>query len=92
MKRAKRKMNLNRYDELEKKYKALLEENKCLKAKIQEIETNSEFIIPQKGTVQTRESLFPEPEEPISNQKSGEADLDGNFSNDKPVKIGRAHV
>jgi superfamily II DNA or RNA helicase len=85
MKRAKRKMNLNRYDELEKKYKALLEENKCLKAKIQEIETTSEFGIPHHGTVQPRESLFQEPQEPISNQKSGEADLDGNFSNDKSV-------
>lgn len=85
MKQAKRKMSLNRYDELEKKYKALLEENKCLKAKIQEIETNSEFVIPHPGTVQPWESLFQEPQEPISNQKSGEADLDGNFSNDKPV-------
>lgn len=74
-------MNLNRYDELEKKYKALLEENKCLKAKIQEIESSSEFAIP----VQPRESLFQEPQEPISNQKSGAKALDGNFSNDKPV-------
>ena len=64
-------MNLNRYDELEKKYKALLEENKCLKAKIQEIETNAEFVIPHHGTVQSREALFQEPQVP----------------NDKPVSL-----
>jgi len=85
MNQTKKEMDINRYNELKKKYKALLEENKCLKAKIRELEFNSEVVISHHGIVQPRESLFQEPEEFFSNQKSGAKTFEDSFSNDKPV-------
>ena len=39
-------MKTSKYDELKIKYEALLKENKYLKAKIREFDSNSKVIIP----------------------------------------------
>ena len=79
------KMKTNKYDELKIKYEALLEENKCLKAKIREFEFNSEVVISHHEPAQDRETLFKAPEKPVSKQQSDTTALNDNFSNDKPV-------
>ncbi len=78
-------MKTSKYDELRIKYEALLKENKCLKAKIREFESNSEVVIPYHEPVQSRETLFQNPKEPVSKQQCDATALNDNFPNDKPV-------
>ena len=79
------KMETSKYDELKTKYEALLEENKCLKEKIRKFESNSEVVASHNEAGQLRETLFQEPEEPVSNQQPDTTALNDNFPNDKPV-------
>jgi len=79
------KMKISKYDELKIKYEALLKENKCLKAKIQEFESSSKVIIPHDEARQSMETLFQELKKPVSKQKSDTTTLRDNFPNDKPV-------
>ena len=79
------KMKTNKYDELKIKYEALLEENKCLKAKIREFEANSEVVIPHHEPAQDADTLFQAPEEPVSKQQSDTTALNDDFLNAKPV-------
>ncbi len=53
------------YDELKRKFDILLEENKALKARILELESKSEIIVSDHKIVQSRETLFQEPKEPV---------------------------
>jgi superfamily II DNA or RNA helicase len=53
-------MNNLKYDELYKKYLNLLEENRCLKAKIKEFEAESNVFESHPKTFQTQNSLFEE--------------------------------
>lgn len=78
-------MKTNKYDELKIKYEVLLKENKYLKAKIREFESNSEVVIAHPEPVQSRETLFQAPKEPVSKQISDTITLNDNFPNDKPV-------
>jgi len=78
-------MNTSKYDELKIKYEVLLKENKYLKAKIREFESNSEVVIAHPEPVQSRETLFQAPEEPASKQLSDTITLNDNFPDDKPV-------
>ncbi|MCF6249581.1 MAG: DEAD/DEAH box helicase family protein, partial [Desulfobacula sp.] len=78
-------MKTSKYDELKIKYEALLEENKCLKAKIREFKSNFKVIIPHDKARQPMETLFQELEGPISKQQSDTTTLNDNFPNDKPV-------
>lgn len=66
-------MTISGYDELKRKYDALLEENKALKAKIRDLKSKSEIIIPHHKSIQFRETLFQEPKKPVPSQKSGAA-------------------
>ena len=79
------KMKTSKYDELKNKYEALLIENKYLKAKIQEFESNSEIVIPHHELIQSQGTLFQAPEEPVSKQRSDTTTLSDNYLNDKPV-------
>jgi len=79
------KMKTSKYDELKIQYEALLEENKCLKAKIREFEANSEVVIPHHEPSQDADTLFQAPEEPVSKQQSDTTALNDNFPNAKPV-------
>lgn len=53
-------MNDFKYDELNKKYQDLLEENRYLKAKIKELEAESNVFESYLKTFQTQELLFKE--------------------------------
>jgi len=75
------KMNINNYDELKKKYEALIEENKCLKAKIRKLEANSEVVIPHHEPVQPRKTLFQNLKEPESSRQSVATTLNDNSCN-----------
>ncbi|NDY71467.1 helicase [Desulfobacter hydrogenophilus] len=67
-------MTINDYDELKKKYDALLEENKALKAKIRELEPKPEIIISHHKPDQSRETLiFGNLKNTATSQKSGTA-------------------
>lgn len=61
-------MTISDYNELKRKYNALLEENKALKAKIRELEPKSETVIFSHKTAKSGKTLFQEPEEPSSSQ------------------------
>ena len=78
-------MKTSKYDELKIKYEALLEENKGLKAKIREFDSNSKVIIPHDEARQPMETLFQELEGSVSKQQSDTTTLNDNFSNHKPV-------
>ena len=78
-------MKTSKYDELKIKYEALLEENKGLKAKIREFDSNSKVIISHDEVRQPMETLFQELEGSVSKQQSDTTTLNDNFSNDKPV-------
>jgi len=78
-------MKTNKYDELKIKYEALLEENKCLKAKIREFDSNAKVIIPHDEARQPMETLFQELEGSVSKQQSDTITLNDNFPNNKPV-------
>ncbi|MBT3179086.1 MAG: DEAD/DEAH box helicase family protein [Desulfobacula sp.] len=78
-------MKTSKYDELKIKYEALLEENKSLKAKIREFDSNSKVIIPHDEAIQPMETLFQELEGSVSKQQSDTITLNDNFLNDKPV-------
>ena len=78
-------MNINEYDELKRKYEALLEENKTLKAKIQELESKFEpSIIPQKPA-QSKETLSKETNDKSSIRQPDAVSLEFNFDNDNRV-------
>ena len=64
-------MTINDYNELKRKYIALLEENEILKAKIRELAPKSETIFSHHKPAKSRETLFQEPEKPASTPKSG---------------------
>lgn len=64
-------MSTSDYDELKEKYKALLEENKVLKAKIRQLAPKSQTIISHHKPVQVGETLFRNFKKPASNQNSG---------------------
>lgn len=79
------KMDIHNYDELKKKFEALLEENNCLKAKIRKLETDAEAVIPLHESVRPRETLFQEPEEPESSRQSIATALNDTSCNNKSV-------
>jgi len=62
-------MSDNRYDKLEKKYNALLEENEYLRAKIRKLESKQDSIIPIQKPALSQKSLFQEAEGQILDQK-----------------------
>ncbi|WP_320043425.1 DEAD/DEAH box helicase family protein [uncultured Desulfobacter sp.] len=66
-------MTINDYNELKRKYDALLEENKALKAKIREFAPKFENIISHHKPIQSGETLFSNLEKLVSNSKSGAA-------------------
>ena len=51
------KMDIHNYDELKKKFEALLEENKGLKAKIRKLEAGAKAVIPLHKSVQPGENF-----------------------------------
>lgn len=79
------KMDINNYDELKKRYEALLAENQCLKAKIGKLEAGSEVATPHDGPVQSGETLFQNSEEAESNRQSVATALSDNACNNKAV-------
>jgi len=66
-------MSDNRYDKLEKKYNALLEENEYLRAKIRKLESKQDSIFPIQKPALSQKSLFQEAEGQILDQKSDTA-------------------
>ncbi len=78
-------MDINTYDELKKKYEALLEENRCLKAEIGKLEARSEIAVLHHEPVQPGETLFQETEEPESSRQSVATTLSDTSDNNKPV-------
>ncbi|WP_321415069.1 hypothetical protein [uncultured Desulfobacter sp.] len=66
-------MTINDYNELKRKYDALLEENKALKAKIREFAPKFENIIFHHKPIQSGETLFSNLEKLVSNSKSDAA-------------------
>jgi superfamily II DNA or RNA helicase len=66
-------MIVNDYNELKRKYDALLEENKALKEKIRELASKSENIIYHNKPVQSGKTGFSNLEKPASNPKFGAA-------------------
>lgn len=67
-------MKTSKYDELKIKYEVLLKENKYLKTKIRELESNSEVVIPHHEPVQSKE--------PVLKQQCDATALSDNFPND----------
>nr|WP_319495302.1 DEAD/DEAH box helicase family protein [uncultured Desulfobacter sp.] len=66
-------MTINDYDELKRKYDALLEENTVLKAKIRELVHKSENSLSHHKPIQSREIVLSTLEKPSLNSKSGAA-------------------
>ena len=79
------KMDIHNYDELKKKFEALLEENNCLKAKIRKLEADAKAVIPLHESARPGETLFQEPKEPESSRKSIATDLNDTSCTNKPV-------
>ncbi len=79
------KMDTHNYDELKKKFEALLEENNGLKAKIRKLEAEAKAVIPLHESVRPGETLFQEPKEPESSRKSIATDLNDTSCTNKPV-------
>ena len=72
-------MNIS-YDELKRKYEALLEENKRLKLKLQEFESKAKADISPQEDVQQREALFQKLEQHPSNHPPEAACCDYSFN------------
>ena len=79
------KMKTSKYDELKIKYEVLLKENRYLKIKIREFESNFEVITPIDKIGQPKEILFQKPEKPVLNQKSDTTASSNNLPDVKPV-------
>ena len=78
-------MNIYEYDELKRKYEALLEENKNLKAKIRALKSKYEIDSTPIETVQSKESLFQNFDKQTSRHLPDKECLDYNVKNDNPV-------
>ena len=63
-------MSDDRYDKLKKKYNALLEENKYLKAKIRKLESQQDLISTCHKISPIQDTLFQQKNELVSDQKS----------------------
>ncbi len=78
-------MSCKGQDELEKKYKAVLEENKCLRARVRELEFDLKSLMPHHKTPELQKSLFQNLEVPfLSPTHDAITSVDIAFS-DKPV-------
>lgn len=73
-------MTINDYDELKRKYDALLEENKALKVKIRELAPKSENIISLHKPVQSGETVCKHLKNLASNPKSDAAVSGGTYA------------
>ncbi|HRF90539.1 MAG TPA: hypothetical protein PLF65_07060, partial [Desulfobacter postgatei] len=73
-------MTINDYDELKRKYDALLEENKALKVKIRELAPKSENIISLYKPVQSGETVCKHLKNLASNPKSDAAVSGGTYA------------
>jgi len=88
-------MTINDYDELKRKYDALLEENKALKVKIRELAPKSENIISLHKPVQSGETVCKHLKNLASNPKSDAAVSGGTYAglvsrfsqNDKKIDL-----
>ena len=75
-------MDTYKYEELKRKYEALLQENEYLKAKIREIESKSGFVHLGHESGHTRQTCSQNLEECASSQQSGAKASDDNFDNE----------
>ena len=78
-------MNNFKYDELYKKYQNLLEENRCLKAKIEKLETESDVFKPHPKIFPIQELLFQEPSEIDPDNRFKEGLIENNSIRGKAI-------
>ena len=81
----KREMNNFKYDELKRKYDALLEENKSLKAKLRELTPKSAHVISHHKPTQNSRTLFSQTNDKASSLQSDAEFTDDHLNNDSSI-------